>query len=473
MSRRPVWILHVFVVGLALHNFAMAELYAAGVCAATRSRSSRPGRTRCSRSGSLLVWRARGYTLRLRPPRVDWLALGYGASSSSRAVLPQQLARRRRDPPRRRPRRPRGPAAGRRLLLRPRPRPDPASDARRLGVTHPRRGLRPSPRSASSTSTRSRSPGGASSGAPGWFTDQLGFTYKGLSGLPAELRLQPRQRAGLPPARLGLPLAARDLLHARDGAARSRPPGGCSCGRGSPSGCRRPRSSTPACSGRTRAAPTSRSRSVSSSMPPCSPQRGRLWLLGSAARGRRRRPRLRQGLPPHRAEDELHPRRSSSRTSSRTQPGRRPGRRRQRSRGREHHEPLAEPAATGSRPSSATRRATAPATPARPRRGRTCRSSPASRPTPSSGSTPASPAASSSSPGRWRSSGASRARAAFLTAALVGDARARPADRHHRRALGRLRPLAARRLAGLPPGGLSRGARRTADRPPLRSFLAV
>ena len=29
--QRPVWILHVFVVGLALHNVVMAELYAAGV----------------------------------------------------------------------------------------------------------------------------------------------------------------------------------------------------------------------------------------------------------------------------------------------------------------------------------------------------------------------------------------------------------------------------------------------------------
>ena len=29
--KRPVWILFVFVVGLALHNFAMAELYGAGV----------------------------------------------------------------------------------------------------------------------------------------------------------------------------------------------------------------------------------------------------------------------------------------------------------------------------------------------------------------------------------------------------------------------------------------------------------
>ena len=29
--RRPVWVLHVFVVGLALHNLVMAELWDAGV----------------------------------------------------------------------------------------------------------------------------------------------------------------------------------------------------------------------------------------------------------------------------------------------------------------------------------------------------------------------------------------------------------------------------------------------------------
>ena len=29
--RRPVWALHVFIVGLALHNLVMALLYGAGV----------------------------------------------------------------------------------------------------------------------------------------------------------------------------------------------------------------------------------------------------------------------------------------------------------------------------------------------------------------------------------------------------------------------------------------------------------
>ena len=31
MSRRPVWALHVLIVGLALHNLVMALLWRAGV----------------------------------------------------------------------------------------------------------------------------------------------------------------------------------------------------------------------------------------------------------------------------------------------------------------------------------------------------------------------------------------------------------------------------------------------------------
>ena len=31
LSRRPVWALHVLIVGLALHNLVMSQLYRAGV----------------------------------------------------------------------------------------------------------------------------------------------------------------------------------------------------------------------------------------------------------------------------------------------------------------------------------------------------------------------------------------------------------------------------------------------------------
>ena len=105
------------------------------------------------------------------------------------------LARRRRHAPRRRARRPPRPAAGRRVLLRPRPRPDRARRAR-LGVTIlasacGRRRLR--------ADRHLRDPAlvVAALGAPGWFTNQLGFTYNGLSRPAGELRLQHRQRRRL------------------------------------------------------------------------------------------------------------------------------------------------------------------------------------------------------------------------------------------------------------------------------------
>ena len=63
--RRPVWILHVFVVGLALHNFAMAELYAAGV-RGTRSSVVSAWKEVLLALGLVLVLREHG-SLRFRP----------------------------------------------------------------------------------------------------------------------------------------------------------------------------------------------------------------------------------------------------------------------------------------------------------------------------------------------------------------------------------------------------------------------
>ena len=59
------------------------------------------------------------------------------------------------------------------------------------------------------------------SGAPGWFREQLGFVYRGLSGLPGELRLQHGRRAAAAAARLDVPVAARVVVPARRRAARS------------------------------------------------------------------------------------------------------------------------------------------------------------------------------------------------------------------------------------------------------------
>ena len=179
--KRPVWILHVFVVGLALHNFAMAELYAAGVRGNALDVVSAWKEVLLA-LGLLLVWRDRGWSLTFRP----------GARRLARPRLrrprralrdpPAALARRRRDPSRRRlgVRHDLLPVAayffGRGLDLSVR-------DARKLGVTVIA--------SASAVAAFGLIDVYAiplswwrSSGAPDWFRKQLGFTYKGLSNLP-------------------------------------------------------------------------------------------------------------------------------------------------------------------------------------------------------------------------------------------------------------------------------------------------
>jgi O-antigen ligase/polysaccharide polymerase Wzy-like membrane protein len=84
MSRRPVWALHVLIVGLALHNLVMALLWRAGV-----------------RGGALTVVSAWKDVLllvalvlvlrriRLGSTRVDWLALAFGALIVLYGLLPQ------------------------------------------------------------------------------------------------------------------------------------------------------------------------------------------------------------------------------------------------------------------------------------------------------------------------------------------------------------------------------------------------
>ncbi len=179
--KRPVWILHVFVVGLALHNFAMAELYAAGVRGNALDVVS-AWKELLLALGLLLVWRDRGWSLRFHPALVDWLALGYSALVALSAVLPQHWL---------------GGGATHRGVV--------------LGVRHDLlpvaayffgRGLDLSVRDARKLGVTVIASAGAvaafglidiyaiplswwrSSGAPDWFSKQLGFTYKGLSNLP-------------------------------------------------------------------------------------------------------------------------------------------------------------------------------------------------------------------------------------------------------------------------------------------------
>ncbi|HWE81926.1 MAG TPA: O-antigen ligase family protein [Gaiellaceae bacterium] len=178
--KRPVWILHVFVVGLAVHNFAMAELYAAGVRGTALDVVSAWKEVLLA-LGLVLVLRERG-SLRFRPAPVDWLALAYGAFVVAYGLIPQHVL---------------GGVATHKGVL--------------LGVRHDLlpvaayffgRGLTMSVREARilGVTVLATAAGVAafglvdiyaiplewwrSSGAPKWFADQLGFRDLGLSNLP-------------------------------------------------------------------------------------------------------------------------------------------------------------------------------------------------------------------------------------------------------------------------------------------------
>src|SRR2546421_2168446 len=88
--RRPVVALYLFVVGLALHNAAMASLYAAGVRGSTLTAITAWKEILLAvallRVG-LDAWRAR--RLPFRPGVVDWLALAFAALAVAYAFVPQ------------------------------------------------------------------------------------------------------------------------------------------------------------------------------------------------------------------------------------------------------------------------------------------------------------------------------------------------------------------------------------------------
>jgi hypothetical protein len=177
--KRGVWILYVFIVGLALHNFVAAELYGAGLRGAGLDVVS-AWKEALLALGLLLVWLNGG--LRKRLALVDWLALGYGAVVVVYGLIPQHVL---------------GGGATHHGVL--------------LGVRHDLlpvaayffgRGLDLTSRDLKrlgATVIASASVVAAfglidiyaiplswwrSSGAPGWFSNQLGFGYSGLSGLP-------------------------------------------------------------------------------------------------------------------------------------------------------------------------------------------------------------------------------------------------------------------------------------------------
>ncbi|HEY4348276.1 MAG TPA: O-antigen ligase family protein [Gaiellaceae bacterium] len=178
--KRPVWILHVFVVGLALHNFAMAELYAAGLRGTALDIVS-AWKEALLALGLAIVLRQHG-SLRFRPRPIDWLALAYGAFVVVYGVIPQHVLD--------------GSATHRGVLLGVR------HDLLPVAAYFFGRGLDLSVRDARRLGATVLAAAGAvaafglidvyaipltwwrGSGAPGWFRGQLGFDYQGLSGLP-------------------------------------------------------------------------------------------------------------------------------------------------------------------------------------------------------------------------------------------------------------------------------------------------
>jgi hypothetical protein len=84
MSRRPVWALHVLIVGLALHNLVMALLWRAGVRGGVLTVVSAWKDVLLLVALVLVVRR-----IRLGSTPVDWLALAFGALIVLYGLLPQ------------------------------------------------------------------------------------------------------------------------------------------------------------------------------------------------------------------------------------------------------------------------------------------------------------------------------------------------------------------------------------------------
>ena len=84
MSRRPVWALHVLIVGLALHNLVMALLWRAGVRGGALTVVSAWKDVLLLVALALVVRR-----IRLGSTRVDWLALAFGVLIVLYGLLPQ------------------------------------------------------------------------------------------------------------------------------------------------------------------------------------------------------------------------------------------------------------------------------------------------------------------------------------------------------------------------------------------------
>jgi O-antigen ligase len=85
---RPVWVLHVLIVGLAVHNLVMSQLYRAGVRGNALSAVAAWKDVLVIGLLVLVLWSRRG--LRVEGA-ADWLALAFGAFVVIYALIPQSV----------------------------------------------------------------------------------------------------------------------------------------------------------------------------------------------------------------------------------------------------------------------------------------------------------------------------------------------------------------------------------------------
>ncbi|MBA3348408.1 MAG: hypothetical protein H0T13_07585, partial [Actinobacteria bacterium] len=88
-ERFPRYALYAFVVGLPLHNLAMASLWDLGVRGLALDVVSAWKEVLLAAALALIVWRQRG--LAFKATRTDYLALGYLAIVVVYALIPQDV----------------------------------------------------------------------------------------------------------------------------------------------------------------------------------------------------------------------------------------------------------------------------------------------------------------------------------------------------------------------------------------------
>lgn len=180
LARLPRWALYAFVALLPLHNLAMATLWDVGVRDLALDAVSAWKELLLAAALAAVVWRRRGIPFKATP--TDWLALAYGAFVVLYALVPQDWLG--------------GEASARGILYGVR------HDLTPVACYFLGRGLTLSERDRTRLAWLILGVAAAvaawglvdiyaislqtwrDSGVPGWFEEQLGLEYEGLSGLP-------------------------------------------------------------------------------------------------------------------------------------------------------------------------------------------------------------------------------------------------------------------------------------------------